>query len=345
MRTGDESALSGRFVASGVTLTVKRFNKFYVRWFVAFAALGLVAPLANWATRFRFDNIVGPIPAIAFVSPPFVFGALHVLRRWRFGRILVAVTDAGLTVSRWRGVVFAFSDVQVGQWRFANERFGGVAAGTALHLRSGDRRFVLGGRDHRLATDARLRASPVDGVDAWMWASDFHDLLTVIGNRGGLDVREPAPDEPTRCLLFRDRSSGDHDPKPSVAIDVSRDAYTVVNLETNGRVGAGPLAHMTATPAEWTWSAKITSTLPVLVLRASGGHRMSIGCPDGPGVHGPRFSFDPKAQYRFAWRGTVPKEKQPAYWVSAADWLTLTERLGLSSRLLDIARPDASAAF
>jgi hypothetical protein len=95
---------------------------------------------------------------------------------------------------------------------------------------------------------------------------------------------------------------------------------------------------VTATPADWTFSDRISSTMPVLVVRGPGVQPLSIGCLDGIGVRGPRFSFNPKGQYRFLWRGEVPKEKEPAYWVSGADWLTLVEKLGLTSQLEDKAR-------
>jgi hypothetical protein len=241
------------------------------------------------------------------------------------GQILVGVTSDGLTVSRRPGDVFSFSDAQLGRWSFSDQRFGGMTTGTALHLRSGDHRFVLGGRDHRVAANARLQAEPVDIVDAWIWASDFAELLTMIGSRSGLEVRGPVPGEPTRCLLFRKPSFEAVALKPSLAIDVGTEKISVVNPDTNARVASASLAQVTATPAEWTFSQQIKSTLPVLVVCGPGVQPLSIGCLDGIGVQGPRFSFNPKGQYRFVWRGEVPKEKEPTYWVSGADWLTLVE--------------------
>src|SRR5258705_1039270 len=79
--------------------------------------------------------------------------------------------------------------------------------GTALHLQCGQRRFILGGRDRRVASGTRLEAPdagyglPVD-IDAWVSASDFEEILTMVGRRSGLDVRPPEPGQPTRCLLF-----------------------------------------------------------------------------------------------------------------------------------------------
>ncbi len=213
-----------------------------------------------------------------------------------------------------------------------------MTTGTALHLRSGDHRFVLGGRDHRIAANAGLEAEPVGIVDVWIWAPDFAELLTMIGSRSGLDVGGPVPAEPTRCLLFQKPSSKAVALKPSRAIDVGSDAIVVVNPETNARVASASLAQVTATPAEWTFRGQISTTMPVLVLRGPGVQPLSIGCLDGIGVQGPRFSFNRRGQYRFLWRGEVPKEKEPAYWVSGADWLTLVEELGLTSQLEDTAR-------
>ena len=74
-----------------------------------------------------------------------------------------------------------------------------MTKGTALHLGSGRGSFVLGGRDHRSATGTPLDAPPVDGVDAWMWAADFDELLTALGGprRAGC---APAPSGATDSL-------------------------------------------------------------------------------------------------------------------------------------------------
>src|ERR1700754_890691 len=72
---------------------------------------------------------------------------------------------------------------------------------------SGQRRFILGGRDRRVSAATRLEApdagygQSVD-VDAWVSAADFDEILTMVSRRSGLDIRPPAPGEATRCLLF-----------------------------------------------------------------------------------------------------------------------------------------------
>jgi hypothetical protein len=51
--------------------------------------------------------------------------------------------------------------------------------GTALHLRNGRHRFVLGGQNY-LPSGARLDAKPMWNVDAWTPAADFGALLTTV---------------------------------------------------------------------------------------------------------------------------------------------------------------------
>jgi hypothetical protein len=87
------------------------------------------------------------------------------------GKILIDVTRDALTVSKRPGDVYPFSDAKLGVWGVS----GGMTMGTTLHLHCGQRRFVLGGRDYRVAAGTRLEAPdagyglPVD-VDAWVAA-------------------------------------------------------------------------------------------------------------------------------------------------------------------------------
>jgi hypothetical protein len=342
MTLNDEPVASRRFVASGVVSTAvsKRVQKNVKWWPVAFIASGVIVNAAHVAAPGPYTDWLLPLPAVVIALPPLVLAGRFALRSLMFGQILVCVTSDGLTVSRRPGDVFSISDAQLGRWSFSDQRFGGMTTGTALHLRSGDHRFVLGGRDHSVAANARLQAEPVDIVDAWIWASDFAELLTMIGSGSGLDVRGPGPGEPTRCLLFKKPSYKAVTLKPSRAIDIGGEQISVVNPDTNARIASASLAQMTATPAEWTFSNRISSTMPVLIVRGPGVQPLSIGCLDGIGVQGPRFSLNPKGQYRFVWRGEVPEEREPAYWVSGADWLTLVEELGLTSQLEDKSRRD-----
>ena len=117
-----------------------------------------------------------------------------------------------------------------------------MTMGTALHLHCGPHRFVLGGRDHRIAAGTRIEAPdagyglPVD-VDAWLWAPDFDELLTMVGHRSGLDLRRPAPGEPTRCLLF---------PNPLLVQQMGSFAFRKINNSCNQpRNRAWPLTYAT----------------------------------------------------------------------------------------------------
>ncbi len=172
----------------------------------------------------------------------------------------------------------------------------------------------------------------------------------MIGSRSGLDVRGPAPGQPTRCLLFCDTSPHAVALKPSLAIEVGADTISVINPDTHAATASAPLAQVTAIPANYrrdpamvlghrSRSEQFPTTIAVLVVRVPGAQSLSIGCPDGRGVIGPRVVYRSfSLVYRFSWRSAVPKEKQPAYWLSGADWLTLVEKFGLAPQLEDSAR-------
>lgn len=237
----------------------------------------------------------------------------------------VCVTSNGLTVDKVPGDVFAFRDAQLGLWAFGN-----MTMGMALHLQCGDHRFVVGGRDYRVATDPQLEAAPVDRdrVDAWMWASDFYELLAAMTNRSGSPVRGSVPGEPTRCWLVSGstmRSAG-YAGQPSLAIDVGKDAIWVMDLTTNALVASAWLPQVTATPTEY-------GKLPILAVGVPGVHPLSIGCADH-GRHGPEWSYVQGARWcRFSWRDALPGAVQPAFWASGADFLTLVDKFGLAPNL------------
>jgi hypothetical protein len=276
------------------------------------------------------------------------FGAFR-RRMNREKTVLVDIGSGGLTVNTRPGDVFSFGDAQLGLWTL--EGYGGITKGTALHLRSGRHRFVLGGRDHRVATETPLEAPPVDSVDASTSASEFDELLTMVGGPRGLDVHGPTPGQPTRCLLtpnparmfsssffgmFKNTATAvrmnANQPKSSVAIDVGEDAISVIDLTSNARIASAPLAQVTATPAANTRSVPRMGvlTMAVLVVRVPDSEPLTIGCPDWAGPPQATWSGGTKLAYRFAWRGEVPAEDEPAFVVSDADWLTLVEKFGLA---------------
>jgi hypothetical protein len=290
-----------------------------------------------------------------FLAVPRFFG-----RQDRRKKIVICVTNEGVTVDQRPRDVYSFGDAQLGLWIPAG--IVSITIGAALHLRCARDRFVLGGRDHRTATGTRLDAPPAGSVDAWMRASDFAELLAMVGRRCGWDVRGPAPGDPTRCVLFPNASrffsySGfgifnnartlrqlqASPPQPSLAIDVGKDAIWVIDPNTNALMASAWLAQMTATPAE-----NITYVMragnwptPVLVVCVPGLQPLTIGCPDSPDPGWPRVSYSAvgvkSGVVRFSWRGEVYRENQPDYLVSGADWLTLVEKFGLAPQLEDTA--------
>jgi hypothetical protein len=313
------------------------------------AWLGMVAFLVSIMIAVSQGLLPGFGPTaflIVSLSAPFAFMAFQ-MRGWLSlnKEIVVCVTQDGLTVDRWPGDVCSFSDVRLGLWTSAV--YGGTTSGTALHLRCGPHRLVIGGRDHRLATGAWLDEPPVQYPNAWMAASDFDELLTTVGRRSGLGVRQPAPGEPTRCLLiacpnwfFSDTLSGSlaafstpfkfafsrrtQSAPPSLAIDVDDNAVCVIDPVTNTVLASARLAQVTATPAIHTYYRKSGMTMPVMVVRIPGlqerlqAHRpLTISCRDG----------------RFSWATQVPSEPPPAFVVSGADWCTLVEKFGLAPYL------------
>jgi hypothetical protein len=321
MSVNDESAASRQFVASAPFLA------------------------SRWTGRRRFIYLFWGLAAYSalnfVVAPKLVLGAAVVLVlvgsvayfRWYSRRtILICVASDGLTVNRRPGDVFSFVDAQLGVW----------GMGTALHLRCGPHRFVLGGRDHRIANGTPLEAPPVDKVDASLRASDFDELLTMVGHQSRSDVRQPAAGEPTppgeatRCLLLNNPSGramlrGERS-RPVLALDVGKDAVSVIDLTTNALSASAQLVQVTATPAKYEVYSESSSANPtaVMVVDVPDLQPLTIGSTTVAGHSS--LGLPPR---RFSWRGKVRKAKRPAYLVMDADWLTLVEAFGLAPYLED----------
>ena len=116
------------------------------------------------------------------------------------------------------------------------------------------------------------------------------------------------PEQPLRCLLYRYPSS---DPTPVLAIDVGDDAIRVIDPNGNALIASASLAEVIVKPAQY-------GGLPVLVV-------------DGPGL--PTLTITPHPPPG-QW-GKWPKSKKPAYLALEAEWLTLAEKLGLASELVE----------
>jgi hypothetical protein len=286
-----------------------------------------------------------------------LFGGVYAWYWWsRREKIVVSVTNDGLTVNKRPGDVYSFSDAKLGTWG----QTGGASMGTALHLQCGPRRFILGGRDRRVTAGTRLEAPDVGyglevDVDAWLSASDFEEILTIVGRRSGLDIRPPAPGEPTRCLLFtnpllvqeigsfafRKRQQFMQSlTQPRLAIDAGADVIRVIDPNTNALIASVSPTQIAATPVTYDPSTRHLfpnlghlmsdaatrhwSIAPGMRVSVPGMSPLTIGCRDT--VSG--------LDRRFSWPDNVPTEHARAdYEVSGTDWLSLVETFGLAPHL------------
>jgi hypothetical protein len=287
-------------------------------------------------------------PAVAVAGIAVVVIALAYFGWHLAGEIRISVAGDELTVNKRRGGVFSFSDATLGLWAYGDTT---STMGSALHLRSGLRHFVLGGRDHRFAAGTRLDEPPQGYVDAWLWGSDFDELLSLVGRRSRLDARPPRPGERTRCLLYPNQELAHQmsmwavagkqrlwwaASQPLVALEVGPDAVGVIDAKSDAVIATAPRAQVTATPETYKcrrWLRgppyKQPPPSPVLVLCVPGVEPMTIGCQETS----PALAFAP----RFAWRDRVrDRVNRPAdYSVAAGDWLMLVERFGLAAHLID----------
>jgi hypothetical protein len=338
MSINDEPASSRRFVAhppmlgsKGSGWTIGRATIVMVAVAALMYALPELGKTLTHSDAYKDGLFLAPLAAL--------FLGFWAYRSWYERRqIRISVTSDGLTVNQRPNDVFSFSEAQLGPW--------GPAIGTALHLHCGPRHFVLGGRDHRVAAGTRLEAPdvgyrlPVD-VDAWLWASDFDELLTMVGRRSRLDVRQRAPGEPDRCLLLPNddllrhlgtsrqynRPAG----QPQLAIDVFPDTIRVIDPNTNELKASASVSQVTATPETYVrryYKGNDDAMSPVLVVHVPGMRPLAIGCHERTGSTG-------LGGLRFSWRGKVPERvNDPApYKVTGRDWLTLVEKLGLAPNL------------
>jgi hypothetical protein len=315
-----------------------------------------------------FSAVLGGLSLVLRSAPQFawygvvaaLFGLLiagTVLSYRRSQReIVISVTGDGLTVNTRPGDLYSFHGAKLGTWGVTR----GATMGTALHLQCGPRRFILGGRDRRVSAETRLDAEdvgygmPVD-IDAWLSASEFEEILTMLGGRSGLEVPPPSPREPTRCLLFPNAllvanigsfafgkrqqfmESVGH---PKLAIDVGEDAIRVIDPTSNSVVASVSPRQATAAPATYRkWSRpwlpdaglfindfleNYLTTMPCMVVSIPGLQPLTIATRDT--VSG--------VDHRFSWRDEVPvRNELTEYEVTGMDWLTLVETFGLSRYL------------
>jgi hypothetical protein len=346
MTRNDQPAASRQFVASSPSMS-SQMNAFATgkgRYGVQAAFFALILVMVVGFVTGRSQGMAIAAAGLVVLSIVALAGTAYVW--WRSRRhVIIGVTSDGLTVNQRRDV-FPFVDVKLGPW---------VNVGLALHLQCGSHRFVLGGRDRRISPTTRLDAPPVQTVDAWLWDSEFDEVLAMSIRRSGVDIRGPAPGEPTRCLLFPNPYLAEQMgsfafrkqlrlqrslSKPSLVLDVDNEAIRVLDPNTDALSTSASPADVTATPATFQ-ADSVTSgdgstydypATPGLTVCVPGVQPLTIGCLDLVG-----------SLFRFSWHGSVPRpNERPGYVVSAADWLTLVEKFGLTSQLEDKARRDES---
>jgi len=339
MGVNDESAASRQFVAASPSMSsqMTAFATGKGRYGVQAAGFALILVMVMGFVTPRSHGMAIAAAGLVALSIFGLAGTAYVW--WRSRRkVIIGVTSDGLTVNQRRDV-FPFVDAKLGPW---------VNMGLALHLQRGSHRFVLGGRDRRIAPTTRLDAPPVQTVDAWLWVSEFDELLAMSGRRSGVDVRGPGLGEPTRCLLFPNPYLAEQMgsfafrkqlrlqrslSKPSLVLDVDNDATRVIDPNTDALNASASRAGVTATPATFQPDS-VTSgdgstynyaATPGLVVCVPGVQPLTIGCLDLVG-----------SRFRFSWHGDAPRpNERPAYVVSGADLLTLVEKFGLAPYLED----------
>jgi hypothetical protein len=338
MTRNDQPAASRQFVASSPSMssTMNAFATGKGARAVQAAMLALMVVVVVGIVNRRSHGMEIAVAGLAALSVFGVAGPAYVW--WRSRRkILIGTTTEGLTVDQRRDV-FSWADAKLGPW---------VNMGVALHLQSGSHRFVLGGRDRRIAPSTRLEAPPVQSVDAWLWVSEFDELLAIGGHQSGVDVRGPAEGEATRCLLFPNPYLAEQMgsfairkqmrlqrslSKPSLVLDVDHNAVRVADPNTDEHA-SGSRADVTATPVSFQ-ADSVTSgdgtthdyaAIPGLAVSVPGVQTLTIGCLDLEGT-----------AFRFSWHsGASRVNERPAYVVSGADLLALGEKLGLTAQLDD----------
>jgi hypothetical protein len=296
------------------------------------------------------------LPVVLVVLALAIIGAYWWHNR---GKIVISASADGLTINQRAGEVYSFADARLGLWGYNDS-----IMGTALHLRCGAKSFVLGGRDHRIGGGTRIDEPPVPGVDAWLWAAEFEELLGMAGPRSGVEIRPPAPGDPIRCLLlrnpmlvnttgpfgfFKQRRIIREASRAQLAIDVTADEIRVSDPHSDTVITSAKLTQVTATPAQYRyrnpwWSSypwvedplratidaaemRRLSVTTEVILSLPGMEDLGIACRDAAGV-------SETNQRRFVWRGSVQFARNPAtYAASGRDWLLLVEKVGLAREL------------
>lgn len=120
---------------------------------------------------------------------------------------------------------------------------------------------------------------------------------------------------------------------PPLVLDVGTNgAIRVIDANTNALIASDWLAGVTVTPAKWKRYADENNegyTQPLVIVDVPGLQPLRIGARSTD-----KSSWS-GVQFRYVWSGMVGGADQPAYAVTEADWLTLVEKLGLGTCVVD----------
>jgi hypothetical protein len=338
MSISDQAGTSRQFVASAEAMSTgwikgtKIWQAIYTVFFVAFVGFAVLAMFGSAKGKQVHAPRYTPLIFIAVLLVASVVIGGYMFWRSRQKYVLTINGDA-LAIAP-RGDIYSLADAQLSLW---------PNVGVALHLHSGGRRFILGGRDRQIGPATTLDAPAIQLVDARLPASDFDELLR-LGGRAA--ARGPAPGEPIRCILFpNSQTIVNSGPfafrkkqrlvnslgREQLFIDVDNDTIRVIEPESHMVDAAAAVSRITATALSYETrdveSSQISRT-PALSMSMPGVPPLTVGC-----------SHLEQWGRRFSWSGSVLiVNEPPAYILSAADWLTLVEVLGLAADVRDAAR-------
>lgn len=291
---------------------------------VAYGSMALLLILASVAAAVGFKPFathafLGHAVLWLFILPylGFVFWVM------RPKKLRIDATTDALSVNEGSGGVFPVAGARLGEWYAPGF---GTTGGLALHIGDGRQRFVLAGRDHRVDPGMQLDAPPTSSADAWMSASDFDELLGMLGRQTGLRPDAAAPHGPIRCLLFENstfsrtlNAMGGRRPQPMAAIEVDGDIIRLIDAKANALIAWAVASQVTASRGKHKFAGRQSIIWPILDLRFPALRPILIATAEGR---------------RFSWRDKVPNEPNADFVVSAGDWLALVKGFGFEQFLV-----------
>jgi hypothetical protein len=332
---GSQMASVSRPMWGVSTLASQRLTVWMLVVYGAVMGLGIVWAFANAA----FPHQPSSVGLILITCGLLLFTAVAVFWHKRpKTRILLTVNEHGLAISTRPDDVYRFEDAKLGTWRMAD----GTPMGTALHLRWGARRLVLGGRD-RSAEASEVPdvgyALPVD-VDAWLPAAEFEEILGIAARRRRpVGVQDAAPItlrwNPLRTQMMglstaeSIREYQHACTTPRLTMDVHGGGFRMTDAVTGATVTTVVRAQFVATPATYRPMARRLHTLNSGVDYSStmpGIHLALPGLTFVVGVWDQEMGPD----LRFRWMPAIATLATCTdYVVSGTDWMRLVTLCGL----------------